>query len=128
MSGPTSSSLYGDTQRGHEPVVASYQVKASTLDRIQDLLLHGDRKQACRVALDSRLWSHALLISRGLDEESWKEAAHEFIKMELTPSPTGDDSSLSVADNRESLRLAYGLLAGDGPAARELISQIHSHQ
>lgn len=117
MNGPVSS-VYGDG--GREPVVASYQVKASTLDQIQDLLLRGDRKQAYRVALDARLWAHALLISRGLDEESWKEVAHEFIKMELTP-PAGADNSLSIADNRESLRLAYGLFAGDGPAALKLL-------
>lgn len=105
----------------NDPIVASYQVRGSSLDRIEELLLHGDRKQAYRFALDEKLWAHALLISSSIDKESWKEVAHEFIKTELARnqgSDTGDGSNTG----RESLQVAYGLFAGDGSAASRLLT------
>ncbi|KAG8802519.1 hypothetical protein FRC17_006397, partial [Serendipita sp. 399] len=114
----------GDGQSIAKPdtVTATYQTKASSLEKIQEHLLHGERKQAYRLALDERLWAHALLISRDLDEESWSEAAHEFIRIELSSQSTGyDPHSSNPSDGRESLRLAYGLFAGDGPAALKLL-------
>ncbi|KIM29016.1 hypothetical protein M408DRAFT_16038 [Serendipita vermifera MAFF 305830] len=106
---------------GGEPAHASrdssitYQVKGSSLDRLQDLLTRGERRAAYQFALDEKLWSHALLISSSMDKEAWKEVAHEFIKAELNLS--ADQS----ASGRESLRLAYGLFAGDGPEAMKLL-------
>lgn len=95
-----------------DPTVASYQVKSSALDRIEELLLRGDKKQAYRYALDEKLWAHALLISSSIDKESWKEVAHEFIKTEL--SQNAADGTLA---GREALQVAYGLFAGDGATA-----------
>jgi hypothetical protein len=99
-----------------DPTVASYQVKSSALDRIEELLLRGDKKQAYRYALDEKLWAHALLIASSVDKESWKEVAHEFIKTELSRNqgPDGGDSTLA---GREALQVAYGLFAGNGSAA-----------
>ncbi|KAG8835021.1 Protein transport protein Sec16A, partial [Serendipita sp. 405] len=117
--GPTS--FYtGDGQGMSKPdaVTATYQTKTSSLDKIQEHLLHGERKKAYQLALDERLWAHALLIARGLDEESWTEAAHEFIKIELSSQGVGYDPQQPFSsDGRESLRVAYGLFAGDGPSA-----------
>jgi hypothetical protein len=99
------------TQPGRDSTI-TYQVKASSLDRLQELLIRGERRQAYQFALDEKLWSHALLISSSLDKEAWKEVAHEFIKTEL-----GLGSSPHAASGKESLRLTYGLFAGDGPSA-----------
>ncbi|KAG8840277.1 Protein transport protein Sec16A [Serendipita sp. 411] len=121
--GPTS--FYtGDGQGMSKPdaVTATYQTKTSSLDKIQEHLLHGERKKAYQLALDERLWAHALLIARGLDEESWTEAAHEFIKIELSSQGVGYDPQQPFSsDGRESLRVAYGLFAGDGPSALKLL-------
>ncbi|KAG8759076.1 hypothetical protein FRC14_006698 [Serendipita sp. 396] len=105
-----------------DAVTATYQTKTSSLDKIQEHLLHGERKKAYQLALDERLWAHALLIARGLDEESWTEAAHEFIKIELSSQGVGYDPQQPFSsDGRESLRVAYGLFAGDGPSALKLL-------
>lgn len=103
-------SIYpGDTTQSQSSTVATYQVKSSSLDHLQDLLLRGDRKAAYRYALDEKLWAHALLISSSVDKDAWSEVAHEFIKMELA---NGNGS-----EERESLKVAYGLFAGDGPTS-----------
>lgn len=101
----------GDPAQTGQDFTLTYQVKGSSLDRLQELLTRGDRRAAYQFALDEKLWSHALLISSSLDKDAWKEVAHEFIKSEL---------SLGAGQGgpgRESLRLAYGLFAGDGPEA-----------
>lgn len=111
-------------QSSGEPVVATYQVKSSSLDKVQEFLMRGDRRQAYRSALDERLWAHALLISSSVDKEAWKEVVHEFIKSELAFSQTTSNGTNPLEPNqgsRESLRIAYGLFAGDGPAALKLL-------
>jgi COPII coat assembly protein SEC16 len=104
------------TQPGRDSSAITYHVRASSLDRLQELLIRGERRQAYQFALDEKLWSHALLISSSLDKEAWKEVAHEFIKSELGLSSDTQDGT-----GKESLRLAYGLFAGDGPSASALI-------
>ncbi|GAB1517947.1 hypothetical protein RhiTH_001003 [Rhizoctonia solani] len=102
--------------------VATYKVKPDALDKIQELLLQGERRQAYHYALDERMWAHAMLIASSLDKDAWKEVVNEFIRSELgvrtdqkKPAPFGGDPS--VANGRESLRVAYSLFAGHGPAA-----------
>ncbi|QRW27676.1 COPII coat assembly protein Sec-16 [Rhizoctonia solani] len=63
-----------------------------------------------------------MLIASSLDKDAWKEVVNEFIRSELgvrtdqkKPAPFGGDPS--VANGRESLRVAYSLFAGHGPAA-----------
>lgn len=108
--GYSAGGLYpGDASQSQSSTIAIYQVQASSLDHLQELLLRGDRRAAYRYALDAKLWAHALLISSSVDKDAWREVAHEFIRMELA---TGENTG-----NRESLKVAYGLFAGDGPEA-----------
>ncbi|KEP46782.1 Sec16 Sec16-C: Sec23-binding domain protein [Rhizoctonia solani 123E] len=102
--------------------VATYKVKSESLDKIQEFLLQGERRQAYHYALDERMWAHAMLIASSLDKEAWKEVVNEFIRFELgvrtdqkKSPPFGGDSS--VANGREPLRIAYSLFAGHGPAS-----------
>lgn len=93
----------------------TYHVKSSTLDKLQDYLLRGDRQLAYRHALDERLWAHAMLISSSLDKDAWREVVTEFIRTEL-----GVDAARAAFDpsnGRESLRVAYSLFSGQGAAA-----------
>jgi len=99
----------GGASQSQNSTIAMYQVQASSLDHLQELLLRGDRRAAYRYALDAKLWAHALLISSSVDKDAWSEVAHEFIRMELA---TGENTG-----NRESLKVAYGLFSGDGPGA-----------
>lgn len=113
-----------DIHSGGDSPVATYKVKPEALDKIQEFLLQGERRQAYHYALDERMWAHAMLISSSLDKEAWKEVVNEFIRSELgvrtdqkKPAPFGKDPS--GANGREPLRVAYSLFAGHGPAASE---------
>ncbi|QRV85774.1 COPII coat assembly protein Sec-16 [Ceratobasidium sp. AG-Ba] len=109
---------------GNDSPVATYKIKPSALDKIQEFLLQGERRAAYHYALDERMWAHAMLISSSLDKEAWKEVVNEFIRSELgvrtdqkKPAPFGCDPS--VANGREPLRVAYSLFAGQGAAAMQ---------
>lgn len=115
-----------DAHSGGDAPVVTYKIKPSALDKIQEFLLQGERRQAYHYALDERMWAHAMLISSSLDKEAWKEVVNEFIRAELgvrtdqkKPAPHGGDPS--VANGREPLRVAYSLFAGQGAAAGESI-------
>jgi len=100
--------------------VATYQVKTASLDRLQELLIRGERRKAYQFASDEKMWAHALLIASNLDKSAWKEVVSEFIQAELGVL-AGMDSPINApsANKRESLRVAYGLIAGDSAAARK---------
>jgi len=93
-------------------------VKTASLDRLQELLIRGERRLAYQFASDEKMWAHALLIARSLDKAAWKEVVSEFIQAELGVL-AGVDSPINApsANKRESLRVAYGLIAGDSAAA-----------
>lgn len=105
---------------GHSTTVATYQVKPGSLDRLQELLIRGESRKAYQFASDEKMWAHALLIASGLDKAAWKEVVSEFIQAELGVL-AGVDSPINApsANKRESLRVAYGLIAGDSAAARK---------
>jgi len=96
-----------------EAPVAVYEVRSSSLDKIQDFLLRGERRKAYHYALDEKLWAHALVLARSLDGEAWKEAIQEFSRAELMTGATQGPAS----NGRESLRVLYGLIAGHGGGA-----------
>ncbi|KDQ60805.1 hypothetical protein JAAARDRAFT_190947 [Jaapia argillacea MUCL 33604] len=108
-----------------ETPIATYSVQPSTLDRIQDFLLRGDRLKACQYALDEKLWAHALIISSGVNKDLWKEVVNEFLRTELgiknegTMGATSQSGPVSLSNGRESLRVAYSLFAGQGAASVE---------
>lgn len=93
-------------------------MKTTSLDRLQELLIRGERRKAYQFASDEKMWAHALLIASNLDKSAWKEVVSEFIQAELGVL-AGVDSPINApsANKRESLRVAYGLIAGDSAAA-----------
>lgn len=97
-------------------------LRTSALDKIEEFLLRGERRQACNYALDQKLWAHAMVIASSIDKEAWKEAVNEFIKADLGVKgeanfalPGRNDSP--ATNGRESLRMAYSLFSGQGAAA-----------
>ncbi|TFK54858.1 hypothetical protein OE88DRAFT_1732154 [Heliocybe sulcata] len=118
--------------------LASYVVTPSSLNKIQDFLLRGERRKACHYALDHKLWAHAMLIASSVDKEAWKEVVHEFLRTELGYKADSSQGSSPVngkaADpGRTSLRVAYSLFAGEGAASVQemvppkLLSKTESH-
>lgn len=98
-----------------EQPIAVYNLKASSLDRLQEFLMKGEKRKAYHYAMDEKMWAHALLLASSMDQDSWKEAVQEFLRSELLPPP-----GASVTSNgRESLRVLYSLLSGQGAASSE---------
>jgi COPII coat assembly protein SEC16 len=101
-------------------VLSAQTVKASALDKIQELLAQGERKIAYRYALDERLWAHAMIIASSIDKEAWKEVVNEFIRSELNTHDIGDALRPGQRDSytgREPLKVAYSLFSGQGAAS-----------
>ncbi|KAF8590610.1 hypothetical protein K439DRAFT_1611986 [Ramaria rubella] len=115
----------------NEPSLAVYHLRSSSLDRIQEFLLRGERRQAYHYAIDEKLWAHAMLIASSVDTQAWKEVVNEFLYSELTAkqqlgpsSGSKSEATASLTNGRESLRVAYSLFAGHGAAAvQELVPQ-----
>ncbi|KAF8163317.1 Sec23-binding domain of Sec16-domain-containing protein [Crassisporium funariophilum] len=102
----------------------------SSLDKIQDLLLLGDRRQAYQFAMDEQLWAHAMVIASSIDKESWKEVVNDFLRSEIgakddvgrLTAPFNGTENILPKNNRESLRVAYSLFSGQGAASvQELV-------
>jgi len=111
-----------------EVPVSVTTLKPSALEKIQEFLIRGERRQACHYALDEKLWAHAMVIASSADRDVWQEVVKEFVRAELGPTEVKDDktklndsrrgSLLTPASNgRESLRVAYSLFAGQGAAS-----------
>ena len=103
--------------------VVEYTVHSSSLDKIQEFLLKGEKRLAYHYALDEKLWAHAMVISSSIDKDAFREVVNEFIKTELCtkedrpalspPSiPRQQDGARGATNGRECLRLAYSLYSG----------------
>ncbi|KAH7926328.1 hypothetical protein BV22DRAFT_1009394, partial [Leucogyrophana mollusca] len=114
----------------NEAPIAVSTLLPSALDKIQEFLIRGERRQAYHFALDEKLWAHAMVIASSIDKEAWKEVVQEFLKTELGSQESvkrgttlrGQERVSSPTNSREWLRVAYSLFSGQGPAAvKELV-------
>lgn len=108
----------------NETPISVTTLKPSALDKIEEFLLSGDRRQAYQYAVEEKLWAHAMVIASSIDKESWKEVVHDFLRTELAVKEESENTSVGHIpgsrqhqNNRESLRVAYSLFSGQGPAA-----------
>lgn len=97
-------------------------LRIAALDKIEEFLLRGERRQACHYALDEKLWAHAMVIASSIDKETWKEVVGEFIRAELgvkgeTSFTLPGRTDVLTSNGREGLRVAYSLFSGQGAAA-----------
>lgn len=100
-------------------------LRATNLDRIQELLIRGERQAAYQYAADEKLWAHAMVIASSIGKEAWKNIVSEFVRTELTSAPTiAGLPKPSALDGREPLKVAYSLFAGQGAAAGEFTLDI----
>lgn len=100
-----------------DTVVVTNTLRSSQLNKIQRHLLRGDRRAAYQYAEDERLWAHAMVIASSIDKEAWKEVVTEFLRSELSATGAGPLPSGAQTNGRESLKVAYSLFAGQGPAS-----------
>ncbi|KAK0210780.1 Sec23-binding domain of Sec16-domain-containing protein [Desarmillaria ectypa] len=118
----------------NEETISTTTLRSSALNKIQDFLLHGERKKAYHYALDEKLWAHAMVIASGIDKDAWEEVVNEFLRTELgvkeDPSRNslqvrGSEALLPSVNGWEGLRAAYRLYSGQGAssAVQEMIPQ-----
>jgi hypothetical protein len=105
-----------------ETPISVTTLRPSALDRIEELLLQGDRRQAYQFAADGKLWAHAMIIASSIDKEAWKEVINEFLQSELcAEEDIRNESFISHGSQshrgRESLRVAYSLFSGQGASS-----------
>lgn len=91
----------------------TYSVSVKSVDKLQEMLLKGDRIAAIHHAMNENLWAHALIIASCVNKELWKEVVTGFIKHEMG-TQIGETSE---SNGRESLRVLYSLFAGQGQNA-----------
>lgn len=120
---PTGFSSLPGFSEPSESAISVTTLRPSTLDKIQDFLLRGERRKAYHYALDEKLWAHAMVIASSIDKEAWKEVVNEFLKNELAtreaanPHLLPNEHMVPPTNGRESLRVAYSLFSGQGAAA-----------
>ncbi|KXJ93277.1 Sec23-binding domain of Sec16-domain-containing protein [Microdochium bolleyi] len=79
-------------------------VDSSAIEQIRKFLLTGEREKAAWLAVDRRLWGHALLLANTVQTaDLYKKVAQEFIKKEVN----------HPGHNNESLAALYGVLSGN---------------
>ncbi|KAK2019587.1 hypothetical protein LZ32DRAFT_634083 [Colletotrichum eremochloae] len=78
-------------------------VDSSVMDQIRKHLLVGDRDKAVWVAVDKRLWGHAMLISNTVSPDLYKQVAQEFVRKEVN----------YPGHNNESIAALYKVLSGN---------------
>lgn len=86
----------------------SNEFGSQELREIFQCIQAGEREAALRVALDKRLWGHALVIAGSLGPKSWNNAVSEFVREEVRRE--------SVVEAK-SLALLYRVFAGAGSDA-----------
>ena len=118
-------SLSLGSDAGESPIATS-SLRPSTLAKLQEFLLRGERRQAYHIALDEKLWAHAMVIASSIDKDAWKEVVNEFIHSELGVKDDNYRATMRAKPNepigpltngREWLKVAYSLFSGQGPAA-----------
>lgn len=102
--------------------MAVHYAKNSSLDRIREFLIRGEKLKAYHFAMDEKLWAHAMLIANSVDAQSFKEVAKEFIHSELGVKHIlhANTEQTPQANGKESLRVAYSLLSGHGASSSRL--------
>ncbi|KAL6242750.1 vesicle coat component [Rhinocladiella similis] len=78
-------------------------VDPMAVENLRKRLLSGDRQAAVFHAMDSRLWSHALIISSTMERSVWSQVVREFVRQEVK----------TVGENSESLSALYEIFGGN---------------
>lgn len=100
---PTAGSSSGIVRRSGATNIPE-TVDQGAMEELRKALLRGDREKAIWLAVDNRMWAHAMLIATTLDPKIRKQVSSEFIKQEVK----------SFGENTESLSALYQIFSGNG--------------
>lgn len=85
--GDADASMHMDSSFGSQMAPATGMkaddVDSVSMEKIRDNLLNGDREAAAWIAVDKRLWGHAMLIAHTTSPDLYSRVAQEFVRKEV---------------------------------------------
>ena len=89
------------------------------LQKIEQLLLEGNRRGAVDYAIQEDLWAHALIISSCVDRQLWQQVIQQFVDRELNATPEMRQKRMfhPACGQNQALRVMYALFSGTGALA-----------
>ena len=87
---------------------------AEGVDKLQALLLGGDRESATQYAMENDMWAHALIIAQSHHGDHFKHVIQGFMNRQLF---VNTDLIPQVATDQKSLRMLYSVFSGAGADA-----------
>ncbi|KAK4226240.1 putative COPII coat assembly protein sec-16 [Podospora fimiseda] len=91
-------------------------VNSSVVEKIRQHLFAGESEQAIWAAVDQRMWGHALLLSKALKPDLYKQVAQEFVRKEVN----------FPGHNNESLAALYQVLSGNHEETVDELVPVHA--
>lgn len=85
----------------------------SSVEKLAELMLKGDKDSALRFACDRKLWAHALVIASRMTPATWSNVVREFASLELQSS----------TDAAENLKFLYDTFASTSQSGTEYSAQ-----
>ncbi|CEH17944.1 Regucalcin gene promoter region-related protein (RGPR) [Ceraceosorus bombacis] len=114
-----------------EQTLQIHKLSSAFLDRVQTLLRAGERREAVALAVEGKMWAHAMVIASSVDRELWKSVVEQFTDSELSARSSAEGLPQATEDvDRHSLRVAYALFSGQESstiAKSFRISEAHQH-
>lgn len=96
-------------------VVTTHELRTDFLQKVQGMLLRGERRPAVDYAVAQKMWAHAMTIASCVDKECWKEVVSEFIEHEIGQAETSLTSQ--GQGDLQGLKVAYNVFSGQDPVS-----------
>lgn len=103
------------TEEADGSVVTSHELRTGFLQKLQGMLLRGDRRQAVEYAVAHKMWAHAMTIASCVDKECWKQVVSDFIEQEVGAAETS--LSGQGRGDLQGLKVAYNVFSGQDPVS-----------
>lgn len=103
------------SEQAESTVITSHELRSDFLQKVQSMLLRGERRQAVDYAVAQKMWAHAMTIASCVDKECWKEVVSEFIEHEVGAA----EASLTSQGqgDLQGLKVAYNVFSGQDPVS-----------
>ncbi|EST05451.1 Sec16, central conserved domain protein [Kalmanozyma brasiliensis GHG001] len=96
-------------------VITSHELRTGFLQKLQVMLLRGERREAVDYAVSTKMWAHAMTIASCLDKDCWKQVVSDFIEQEVG---AGEASLVGQGQgDLQGLKVAYNVFSGQDPVS-----------
>ncbi|EPQ28504.1 uncharacterized protein PFL1_03807 [Pseudozyma flocculosa PF-1] len=95
----------------------TYELKRGFLETLQSMLLRGERREAVALAVEQKMWAHAMTIASCVDKDCWRTVVADFIEDELGAGVGLSASSGQTSADLQTLKVAYNVFSGQDPVS-----------